>query len=853
MLKFRRPWACAPSVCLAALLFAACGTTVVPAEPEGTSELPTFSADSSATGGQADSQADAQADSDGSPSAADVAETGGGETVDAIDVADASGVDDAADGGGATETTDAVVDADADAADATADAAADADGASADAKADTAADSQDSADSGPGPCKPTGVEACNGKDDDCDGQTDNVTCDDANPCTKDSCLGAKGCTTEVLPGPCDDSDPCTTGDSCGPAGCKGGGPTPCDDAQICTQDFCKPGEGCAHAPSFVDCSDGDACTEADACDAGACKGKPKGCDDGNACTTDTCDPIKGCVQAPSAAPCNDEDICTADDTCASGTCLGKATPCGDGNVCTIDSCDKTSGCNFKPAAGPCDDGDPCSVDDACASGGCKGAPKPCSDNLGCTLDSCSAKEGCQNTPTQGACDDGDACTSGDTCAGGTCKGTPLGGGSTASCNDGNACTNESCDKAKGCVFVPLADGQACGSNATCKAGTCAQSGNCQGGKLAGTLTLGPSGDFKTFAAALAGLAKGVCGPTTIVAAAGTYIEPNGLLLVPIPGASADARVRFQAAPGAKVRLVGVTCVSSYCGIIKFETGASWITVAGIDIDGKEPQNKIAGSYSGPIAFGSGGGHKGVRIESCHIHDFGPGAWGSSSYIGGAYIQTSGSESIEFVGNRFENLKPPSTFHTQGVIMVRNGAHAGMRIVGNTFVGNVGMATLRLRNGTNWNDLLIANNFFVQESQHALHWYSPNALTGKNQFVHNTILMSGAGAIIEGATTGAVDVRNNAAVGANNALVTTTSVGAYGANCLQGVTAPAGAKPTSPDVVGVVALLSAVAPYDLHLQPNSACLGKAIKLPEVPMDIDGQTRPDPPDIGADEIP
>ncbi len=832
-------------LCLVAMIVGACDTTVVPAEPQATTALPIFTYDSSSEDGSPDGQGSGQGDSDGGGDVVEAGDLGGDDT------ADAAGGGDIASGTDALEVTDSGVGtdtvSDAGAADATADAA------GADANAGADADAQESGDSGPGPCKPTGVETCNGKDDDCDGQIDGVPCDDLNPCTNDSCLGAQGCAAELAPGPCDDLNPCTAGDSCTVSGCKGGGPTLCDDAEVCTQDFCKPGEGCAHVPGFADCNDGDPCTLDDACDAGTCKGKPNGCDDGNACTDDTCAKLKGCTHIPSGAPCNDGDICTAGDLCASETCQGKVVACGDGNGCTSDSCDKVNGCSFKPNVAACDDADPCTVQDACAAGACKGAPKACSDNIACTEDTCTAKDGCQNTPNQGTCDDGDACTGNDTCAGGTCKGTPLGGGSVANCDDGNACTTESCDKAKGCVFVPLGDGQACGSSATCKAGTCAQSGNCQGGKLSGTYALGPNGDFKTFSAAIAGLAKGVCGPTTIVAAAGTYAEPQGLLLSPIPGASADARVRLQAAPGAKVRLVGVTCLNSYCGIIKFDTGASWITVAGFDLDGKEAQNKIPGSYSGAIAFGSGGGQKGVRVESCYVHDFGPGAWASSSYVGGVYLQNSGTESVEFIGNRFENLQPPATFHTQGGIMVRNGAHVGMRIVGNTFDGIVGMASVRLRNGTNWSALLIANNFFIQSGQHALHWYSSNVLTNKNEFVYNTIWMAGPGAVVDGATTGALDVRYNAAVGSNNALVANTTVGAYGTNCLQGITPPAGVKPTAPDVVGAVALMSETAPLDLHLKANSVCLGKGAKLPEVPTDIDGETRPDAADIGADEIP
>ena len=43
-------------------------------------------------------------------------------------------------------------------------------------------------------------EACNGLDDDCDGETDEATCDDGNACTDDACLGTDGCQHEPLSG-----------------------------------------------------------------------------------------------------------------------------------------------------------------------------------------------------------------------------------------------------------------------------------------------------------------------------------------------------------------------------------------------------------------------------------------------------------------------------------------------------------------------------------------------------------------------------------------------------------------------------------------------------------------------------
>ena len=44
-------------------------------------------------------------------------------------------------------------------------------------------------------------ETCNGVDDDCDGSVDELTCDDSNPCTVDSCDGLDGCAFEPVVAP----------------------------------------------------------------------------------------------------------------------------------------------------------------------------------------------------------------------------------------------------------------------------------------------------------------------------------------------------------------------------------------------------------------------------------------------------------------------------------------------------------------------------------------------------------------------------------------------------------------------------------------------------------------------------
>ena len=63
------------------------------------------------------------------------------------------------------------------------------------------------------PCEASGSETCNGLDDDCDGLTDEQTCDDANVCTFDVCQGGV-CAHAFAGGPCDDGLPCTVAEAC---------------------------------------------------------------------------------------------------------------------------------------------------------------------------------------------------------------------------------------------------------------------------------------------------------------------------------------------------------------------------------------------------------------------------------------------------------------------------------------------------------------------------------------------------------------------------------------------------------------------------------------------------------------
>ncbi len=366
-------------------------------------------------------------------------------------------------------------------------------------------------------------ETCNGLDDDCDGAIDEATCEDANPCTKDSCDPDKGCVQEPTDGAsCDDGDVCTLADHCEDAACVGT-TIDCNDGNPCTFDNCSPVGGCNYTFSAAPCDDGDPCTVADACSQGACKGFAVACDctndldclpleDGDACNgTLFCDlsevPYKckvatatvvvcpelegaeavcaksvclpeigkcGTIPANEGESCEDGSVCTAWDTCADGTCVpGKLIVCDDANVCTVDACDAELGCTHAAAdGGPCDDLNECTTGDVCAEGKCQGAGSTeCDDLNPCTKDLCLPGGGCQHVPVAVPCSDGNACTVNDQCADGACV-----SGSPMDCNDGNVCTADSCKGAGVCVHEPsskpCSDFNECTEGDFCKGGAC---------------------------------------------------------------------------------------------------------------------------------------------------------------------------------------------------------------------------------------------------------------------------------------------------------------------------------------------------------------------------------------------
>ncbi len=313
-------------------------------------------------------------------------------------------------------------------------------------------------------------------------------CDDGSPCTVDSCTPSVHKDTDAQCGHaplkngtgCDDGNACSSADRCVAGACTGD-LVVCNDNNPCTSDSCKGGSGagCVYANNDgAPCDDGSVCTTNDACGGGACvSGKPTACDDQNPCTEDACDGKLGCTYKATTAGCTDGNACTAGDACKGGVCVpGQGVLCDDGNPCTTDACLPAAGCTVTNDDGAtCSDGDVCTKGDTCAGGTCAPAKQQsCDDGNPCTIDSCDKVKGCQQTKLDGdACDDGTVCTVGDTCKAGAC--TP---GGALACNDGNPCTTDACDPLIGCKTKPadgkvcVPAGNSCDVGGVCAAGVC---------------------------------------------------------------------------------------------------------------------------------------------------------------------------------------------------------------------------------------------------------------------------------------------------------------------------------------------------------------------------------------------
>jgi hypothetical protein len=303
----------------------------------------------------------------------------------------------------------------------------------------------------------TATDMCHVSDGTCSGgacQRASISCDDNNPCTADSCDAQTGCVHTKLTGTqCNDQNACTQTDTCQAGVCTGSNPVTCGGATQCkTAGVCNPATGgCTNQnmPDGTGCNDGNACTQSDKCDDGACvPGAAVTCTALDQChTAGTCNPANGQCSQPAknnGTGCDDDNACTQSDTCQGGSCVG-ANPvtCAPLDQChAAGTCNPNNGQCSNPAknnGAGCDDDNACTQTDTCQGGSCQGGnPVVCSPSNQCHLaGTCNPSSGQCSNPQKddgSGCTDNNLCTDGDQCVGGACQpGAPM------SCDLGLVC------------------------------------------------------------------------------------------------------------------------------------------------------------------------------------------------------------------------------------------------------------------------------------------------------------------------------------------------------------------------------------------------------------------------------
>ncbi len=184
-------------------------------------------------------------------------------------------------------------------------------------------------------------------------------CDDMNPCTDDAVVGGSCTYTPRSVGAACSTTVCLAGQTCdGTATCTGGTAVVCDDANPCTADSCDSVMGCEHTvDDALVPDDGIACTT-DSCSGGVASNvaDDMACDDGLWCNgIEICSP---------AAPGADTDGCLAT---AVPTPPERSTPCRQ--VLACDEATDSFPLMVLAAGAACDDGLSCTSGDMCATTG----------------------------------------------------------------------------------------------------------------------------------------------------------------------------------------------------------------------------------------------------------------------------------------------------------------------------------------------------------------------------------------------------------------------------------------------------------------------------------------------------
>ncbi|MEK7606631.1 MAG: peptidoglycan DD-metalloendopeptidase family protein [Patescibacteria group bacterium] len=307
------------------------------------------------------------------------------------------------------------------------------------------------------------TELCDGKDNDCDGKTDEdwkkgLASDLGKPCT----VGKGGCARN--------GEMVCTGDGLATA-CSADAGKPI--AEVCdTKD--NDCDGQIDENTDVDCQDGIFCNGSEECLNGACKrGEPFICpEQDTACVYFTCeDGQRGCISNPKVISCTGKQ-------CGDDGCGGSCGECVSGKICTAQgTCANAS--PQCPSIMDCGSRD-CGPDPVCGEscGECVNPPLPlCADSV--TLRTFSVPASCAQGVCQysisdmvcaSGCQNGQCQNCTPSCVGKQC-GTDGCGGSCGTCDDGFVCTTDDCDLNGQCQNVSDSvicnDGKFCNGVESC--------------------------------------------------------------------------------------------------------------------------------------------------------------------------------------------------------------------------------------------------------------------------------------------------------------------------------------------------------------------------------------------------
>lgn len=277
-----------------------------------------------------------------------------------------------------------------------------------------------------------------------DGVCCSTSCGGGSPTDCQACSVAAGAPADGTCAPltgttCSDADACTQVDTCQAGTCMGASPIGCNAQDEChLAGACDPATGlCSNPaqPNGTGCDDASACTQNDACQAGVCTGAPIVCPVPNDChMAGACDPATGqCVITEKAdgAACNDGDLCTENDMCQAAACVsGTPKACPDAPDCkSVAACDPATGqCAMSNQPNGTDCGELCEIGGACQNGSCVGAmEKGCEPVDDCHIGGeCNPNTGMCSNPPKG---DSSTCPGGH-CFGGVCVPDADGGTST---------------------------------------------------------------------------------------------------------------------------------------------------------------------------------------------------------------------------------------------------------------------------------------------------------------------------------------------------------------------------------------------------------------------------------------